>query len=125
MDPLKEFMVGSTGIVSLLFYIIYFNLPDNIKTNKAVSNEKYAFMVPIYFGIMNVLMLALKRNFELTNMAAIPVTTLISSIIVFSAAYFNGIYNITGTNWLKYFIILFILHFVSFSIIGLFDSLLL
>ena len=122
MEIIKKFLVGSSGIIPLLFYIIYFNISNK---DKIVSNETYALLVPIYFGLMNIFMTSTKEYFKLNSLTSILVTSFISSLLVFSVAYSNKVYIAEDMNWQTYYIALFILHFIAYSVISSFNMILL
>jgi len=121
MQFVKEFIIGSSGLLPLLFYTIYFKIPNE---NKTISNETYVKYVPIYFGIMNIVMIAIKNHFKFTTLTSIFVTTLVSSSFIFTVAYSNKVYKIKDMNWFMYYIILFILHFIAYTVISSFNILL-
>lgn len=107
MNYLKEFIIGTTGIVTIMFYILYFNIPNKIKT---VPNETYVLLVPLYFGMMNVLLFYTKN---------ILLTSFMSATLVFFIVYFKKIYNINGVEWVWYYILLFGLHYVAYNILNM------
>ena len=117
MNLLKSFLIGSNGIIPLLFYTIYFNIPIHLKT---VPNETYVLLVAPFFGLMNIFMNILQNYF--TAFYAITFTTFVSSFIVFLTAYTNKVYRIHSITWLYYYCLLFTLHYIAYFILSYFNS---
>lgn len=114
MNYVKAGIIGSTGVVTVIFYIAYFSIPNNIKT---ISNKIYVIGVPLYFGIMNILSVYLKKKLRMSYIKHVLLISIISTIFVFSLAYSSKTYRIEGAKWLQYLLILFILHFVAYNIL--------
>lgn len=122
MDIVKQFIIGSNGLIAIMFYLIYFNIPNNIKT---ITNEKYALLPPLYFGLMNIFMIGIKKYYKLDDITTILLAGFMSSFFVYMIAYFNNIYKIEKKEWIVYYATLVVLHFITFSVINEMNNLLL
>ena len=122
MDCVKQFVIGSNGLIAIMFYLIYFNIPNNIKT---ITNEKYALLPPLYFGLMNIFMIGIKKYYKLDDVTTVLLASFMSSFFVYMIAYFNKVYKIQNNQWILYYIALFILHIFAFSAINIMNNLLL
>jgi len=110
---LKEFVIGSSYPVSLLFFLVVMNISD-----KNYSYESYTLIAPVYLGLMNVLSAYLQNKFDLTLRERFYLIGIISPVIIVLFAYFYKAYPFTTTKqWLTYAIRLIIKHFLIFNLI--------
>lgn len=122
MNIIKPFIVGSSSIVTLLFYLVYFSIPKSIK---ALSNEYYAIIAPIFFGITNIIFVNLLQQKIINKNILILLISVLSASLVFTVAFFSGAYNFQGTSWILYFLLLWIMHYVAYNILYVLDDTLL
>lgn len=114
MDYLKSFVIGSSFSVFIIFYLMVFNLSNNIKQ---YSNEKYAIIAPFYFGIMNVISLYIGKKFDLTLRERLLIISVTSIILVISYVKIFNVYNLTNSEWNTYYLTIIITHLFAFNII--------
>ena len=122
MDIAKQFIIGSNGLVAIIFYLMYFNIPNNLKT---LTNEKYALLPSLYFGLMNIFMINIKKYHQFDDVTTVLLASIISSFFVFMVAYLNKVYKIKNKEWILYYVMLFVLHLFAFGVINEMDNLLL
>lgn len=116
MNNIKAFIIGSSGIVSLMFYIIYFTFLLQYKSDKSNSANQYLnyiVAVPIYFGIMNILFVNLNNNLR-----SILTISFVSSLLVFIYAYVYQIYVFNGFDLIYYYMLLLAIHIVAYIILS-------
>ncbi len=122
MDITKQFIIGSNGLIAIMFYLIYFSIPNNIKT---ITNERYALLPPLYFGLMNIFMIGIKKYYQFDDITTVLIASFLSSFFIFVIVYFNKVYKIQNKEWFLYYVVLFGLHLIAFSVINEMDNLLL
>lgn len=112
---LKDFIIGSSFPVFILFFIIVANIK-----NKNYSYEKYSIIAPLYLGLMNVLSGELQKKYNLSDKNRYLYISLISATIVVLYAYFSGSYRYSynySYYWILYILIVFSLHLFVFNVI--------
>jgi len=103
----KSFIIGS----SYLSYITFL-IGAVLSKKKNYDTLQYAFIVPLYFGLMNALSLYLFPD----NNRYIIIGILSPLLVII----FNRIYNayeLTEYQWVKYYVFLIIMHFVTYNFI--------
>jgi len=143
MKYLREFVIGSSYLVVVLFYRSVYNAiqkkkmtdPDYFDTlpdknvpflwNQIWTDDyeyysyfRYTITAPIYFGIWNVLSLLIANHFNLSFRMRFVVISIISSLFMMS---FQTIYNIydfkNNEDFRKYYIHIFIKYMLIWNII--------
>ena len=109
---IKDFVVGSTFLVVLPFYLTVMNLQ-----NKNYSYEDYSLIAPAYLGMMNVVSGIVQREYNLTDRERYIMIGLISPPIVITFARYYNTYNFTDTEWLNYSVRLIAKHFLLFNVV--------
>lgn len=114
-EYVKDFVIGSSWPVFVLYFYAVVSIPDNVKNYSYVN---YTFMAPVVLGIFNVLGGIVARKFNLDRMSRFVLTGLVSAIGVYFYAVLVKAYNFSNmSEWLSYFIVLLLLYMVVFSII--------
>lgn len=113
MKYLKQFVIGTSVLVVWQFlYAVH-----NLGKKKTYSYYHYSIIAPLWFGLWNVISLLLAEKFNLSSRARFllitPITFLISILIVKTI----GAYNYSQSEWVQYYIRLFIRHFITWNII--------
>lgn len=85
-----SFIIGSS-ILAYMLWIISFSRLDLKYYN--FNGYLYYILVPIYFGIMNVLSLYFSKKYKLSKLTRLIVTSIISSFIVINLVYRFKLYN--------------------------------
>ena len=113
-EYLKSFVIGSSLPVFFLFFLKVASLDNNIKN---YSYKTYTFIAPLYFGIMNMISRYLQNKYNLTLRERFLLIGIISPIIVMIFAKLMNSYNITEKEWIRYYIRLFLKHFLTYNLI--------
>tara|TARA_B100001964_G_C14028423_1_gene507126 strand:- start:262 stop:624 length:363 start_codon:yes stop_codon:yes gene_type:complete len=112
MKYLKQFFIGSSYLVTLPFFYAAGKIED-----KAYSYHEYTLIAPIWLGLWNVISLIIAKYFGLTLRERCLMFTLITySLSLIIVKYMNG-YKYTQKEWNKYYIRLFIKHFIMWNIV--------
>lgn len=111
---LQSFIVGSSLPVSLMFYFLFFSVPQN---KKAYTNEQYAMVAPLYFGFMNMLSLFIGNFLGLQLKGRLLITSIISIIYVLSLVRLNSIYKFTDLQWVVYALTIIVFHLMTYNVI--------
>ncbi len=112
MKYLKQFVAGSSWLVFFpYFYRTYRSTARNYKY------EIFTIGWPLLVGLYNVLSLIIAEYFGLSNRLRFIVITLIAYIISIIIINYNNLYTRTNEEWIKYYIILFIGHSVTWNIV--------
>jgi len=113
MKYLKEFIIGSSIIVVLPFYYMEYNYQP--KTKKTYSYYLYTLVVPLWFGLWNIISLIIANKFKLSKRLRFLTITIISLLTIFVIARFY--YNKTKKEWYNYYFKQFIIYMIIWNII--------
>ncbi len=113
-EYLRSFVIGSTYLTTLLFFLTVRNIPDTVKN---YSYEDYTLIAPLYLGLMNTLSLYLSKVYNLSLRQRLVLIGLISPLIVISFAYSSSVYNFTMEEWVRYAFRLMLKHFAIYNIV--------
>jgi len=120
MDYLKSFVIGSSALVTLN-HVSLLSIAN--KDIYDYSVKIYSLLAPVYYGLMAMLALYLKKIYKLSLQKSLFIASIISIIFVVSINYFISRYrykpykNYTNKEWLKYIIDNGTRHLVNFNII--------
>ena len=118
MKYLKELIVGS----SVFIYLHFLLSVQSVKKYTNYSYEQYSLVVPLYFGILNVISAIYSQHFKLSTIQRFGSILIISYLITIISVTCNKSYNFTKNQWIRYYITLFIMYCLSWSIIYLIES---
>ena len=113
MKYLLHFLIGSSWFVTLQF----FTAVNRLRSKKNYSYFDYTIVSPIYLGFWNIISAIIAKKFNLSlrkRFLIITPMTYIASILI--SKKFKS-YNFTNEEWGKYYIILFMKHFIMWNII--------
>ena len=111
---LKQFITGS----SLVIFLPFFLGVQVLKKNKKFSYYTYTIVAPLALGIWNVISFIIATYLGISMRMRFLVLTFVSySVTVFLVRYTNA-YNFTEQEWLQYYIMLFVLYFITWNIIA-------
>ena len=112
MKYLREFVIGSSALVFLpFFYTTY---------KSTAKNYKYKTLTigwPLLVGLYNVLSLIIAESFGLSNRLRFFIITIIGYITALLFVHLNNLYDFTEKEWKKYYIKLFIGHFIIWNVV--------
>jgi hypothetical protein len=111
---LRAFVIAS-GIFVVFPHYLAVATANEAKLN--YSFKQYAFVAPVYYGLMNMLSLYLALTFQLTSRGRYLLIGTVSPLIVMSASYFFQTYTYTNKEWIRYAVGLFIKHFFIWNIV--------
>lgn len=114
MGYLKSFIIGSSWLVFVLFFLSIMKISNNLRN---YSYKSYTIIAPLYLGLMNAFSLYLARRFNLTMRQRYIAIGLISPIIVIIFTKITGAYNFSPAQWYRYYLRIIIKHFLIFNII--------
>jgi hypothetical protein len=115
MSYLKSFIIGSSLPTVLMFYFLFFSIPDSIKN---YSNEQYALVAPLYFGFMNMLSLFVGNLIGLKLRSRLLMISIISIIYILASVKLNNVYKFENTfQWISYGTIIVIFHLMAYNVI--------
>lgn len=109
---LKSFIIGSSLIIVLPFYLSV----QNIKL-KNYSYQNYILIAPFYFAVMNVLSLFLSINYNWSLKQRLLYISLMSPLIVITFAGLTNSYNFTAKQWSLYALRIILMHFLTYNVI--------
>ena len=143
MKYLREFIIGASFPVAVLFYIMVYDMIQEIKKYdpiyyKSVSEKetpflwdiiwpkkykfytyfRYTLQVPLFFGILNIISLIIAEHFGLTLRNRFVVIGVISWLFMMVRQTINNIYNFkTIGRFIRYYIVMFILYMFIWNIV--------
>tara|TARA_B100001123_G_C15216283_1_gene989357 strand:- start:368 stop:799 length:432 start_codon:yes stop_codon:yes gene_type:complete len=135
MKYLKQFVVGSCAFVFLPFYYGVYNIiqknPDYYKKKSETpapswwiskdnyySYYQYTLTTPIFFGLGNILSLVIAEQLGLSMRNRFVLMTILSTTSTTIHVYRYDTYNFkTIKEYVKYYIGLFIGHFITWNVI--------
>jgi hypothetical protein len=111
---LRAFVIAS-GILVVFPHYLAVATANEAKLN--YSFKQYAFVAPVYYGLMNMLSLYLALTFQLGNRERYLLIGTVSPLIVISASYIFQTYTYTKEEWTRYAVGLFLKHFLIWNIV--------
>jgi uncharacterized membrane protein len=114
MDYFKSFVLGSSYLTFVLFSL---GVQSIDKKKRKYSYEKYSLIEPIYFGIINIIILYLIKNTDYKETNIYIIIGLLSFLFVFGIAKSLNVYDYTNGEWTHYFVTLLVLHLITICII--------
>src|SRR3989304_8714531 len=111
---LRSFVIGSSFPVFLIFFLSVAFLSKDLRN---YSYKTYTFLAPLYFGLMNILSLYLAQKYNLSLKQRLFYIWILSATIVSIFETLLKSYNLDNYEWLKYYFIIFLYHFIAFNIV--------
>ena len=109
---LRDFIIGSSWPVFILFFLSVMNI-----TAKNYTYDFYTVVAPVYLGLMNVLANFLQEKYQLTSREKYWLIGIISPLTVIAIAYFGNAYPYTPVQWDQYMVRIIFNHFLAFNVI--------
>jgi len=92
MTYILGFLIGSSAIVALLFYISVYNY---VKDDAFLLDYRYyLILVPLYFGLMTMFAIWLQKNLGLSLSTSLLYTSILSSFMIMLAITYLPVYKI-------------------------------
>lgn len=113
MQYLKAFVIGSSFITTLPFFITVMNIPNTIKN---YSYNSYTIIAPLYFGIMNMIAIYLSSILTISLRQIYFIMSLVSAAIVITVVHTMNLYHFTPQQWIPYYIRVIIRHMIAYNI---------
>lgn len=113
-DYLKAFVVGSSFVTLLHFFLSVMKISEEVRN---YSYEDYTLIAPLYLGLMNMFGLWLARQLGLTGEWRYLLIGLISGLIVATIATVSKSYNFTPDRWAKYYTYIVLKHIATYFLI--------
>ena len=112
MKYLKQFVIGSSYLATVPFFYTAGKIED-----KAYSYHKYTLIAPIWLGLWNVISFIIASHFGMSLRNRYLIFSLITySLSLIIVKYMNG-YKYSQKEWIKYYIRLFIKHFIMWNFV--------
>jgi hypothetical protein len=112
MKYLKQFIIGS----SYLVFAPHFYAVQNSQV-KTYGYYEYTMLAPIWLGMWNVISLILAEHFKLTMRKRFLLVSVLASISIMIIATFFKTYDLSPTEWLKYYIMIFLKYLFIWNVI--------
>lgn len=106
---LRSFIIGSSFPV---FAPFFYRVSQIKSEQKNYSYESYSFIAPLYFGVINMLIMSLDMSLRMKMV----LSGIISSLIVYTVAYSTRAYNYTETEWLTYYLRILFSHTLTYNL---------
>jgi len=115
-EYLRAFVIGSSCFV---FFPCFWMVASMKKPERNYRYEPYSFFEPLYLGCMNIISLIIAKQFHLSNRVRYFLTSIIATVLIFIfVRFFYKAYNFSTTQeWLRYFVIVFLLYFFAFNVV--------
>lgn len=120
MDYLKSFVIGSSGLAFVQHLLLLSLAPKSLYT---YDYKTYSFILPLYYGLMNMLATYLGKRYNLDLRQRLLLTSIISIIFIFLLNYFYSRHHykpyqdFSRNEWVSYLIKNGARHLVNFNII--------
>ena len=111
MKYLKEFIIGSSFPVVVLFYYMV----QKHQPNKNYSYYHYTLLAPLWFGIWNILSLLIAEKYKLSNRWRYFIISILSLFTIYIIA--QNFYNKTKEEWNYYYTQQFIKYMITWNLI--------
>ena len=104
-----SFLIGSSFPVFAPFFYRVSQIPN---AEKNYSYGLYSFIAPLYFGVMNMIIMSFGMPLRIKMILA----GFVSSLIVFTIAYSTSSYNYTEAEWLAYYLRILSAHMLTYNV---------
>ena len=111
MKYLREFIIGSSFPVVVLFYYMV----QNHQPNKNYSYYHYTLLAHLWFGIWNILSLLIAEKYKLSNRWRYFIISILSPFTIYIIA--QNFYNKTKEEWNYYYTQQFIKYMITWNLI--------
>ena len=111
MKYLKEFIIGSSFPVVLLFYYMVYNYQGDKKYNY----YEYTLIAPIWFGLWNIISLLISEKYKLSKQVRFFIVSILSLLSIYIIA--QNFYTKTTEEWRFYYFQQFITYMFVWNII--------
>ena len=111
MKYLKEFIIGSSFPVIVIFYYMVYNHQEN----KNYSYYHYTLLAPIWFGLWNILSLIIANKYKLSKRIRFFIVSILSLLSIYVIA--QRFYTKTEKEWEFYYFQQFIKYMFVWNII--------
>ena len=112
MEYLKPFVLASSWSATIPFFYAVGKLQK-----KNYSYYKYTLIAPVWLGFWNVISYVVAKKFGFTKRTRFLLLTLITYLLSIIIVKYIGAYNYTSEEWKKYYVRLFIKHFILWNIV--------
>ncbi len=117
---LRSFVIGTSMIVCGSFLRNVYKMDDKTRNYSFMT---YSYIVPLYFGIMNMLSLLMIDKFGLPAKYRYLFISILSAIIVILFARITNAYNFTeNKQWYYYYINIFFNHVAAYFMIKMIED---
>lgn len=122
MDYLKSFIIGSSGLVFFQHLALLSLIPGKYE----IPYKLYSFILPTYYGVMNMLALLIGKKFDLSLQLRLFIISIISPIFVllinifYSRRHYKPYKNFKLNEWIAYFLTNGSRHLIAFNIVAYF-----
>jgi hypothetical protein len=114
MNYLRSFVIGSSFPVFLPFFLTVRLLLADIKN---YDFENYAFVAPLYLGLMNMFSLFISTTFNLSLRHRFIFIGILSPLIVILVARILNSYDYTTDQWNDYYGRIILKHFIIYNLV--------
>lgn len=113
MTYLKSFIIGSSYPVFAPFYYAVYNS----QPKKTYTYYNYTMIAPLWFGLWNIISLMLAKHFDLNLRMRYVLVSILSAFSIMIIATYLKSYDFTSTEWLKYYLYIFIKYLIVWNLI--------
>ena len=143
MKYLKEFIIGSSFPVLVMYFIIVYRLSQKIIQNDPehynemskretpfpwniiwpenynfYSYFRYTITAPIFFGLLNIISLVIAKHFGLSTRMRFIIISMISSSFLTIYIIIHNFYNFKTTyQYIRYYLIILLAHSFTWNIV--------
>lgn len=111
MKYLKSFVLASSWLATFPFFYTVG------KIDKAYSYYDYSLVAPIWLGFWNVISLLVAEYFGLSLRTRFLLLTLVTYVLSILLAKTSGAYPYNQSQWNRYYLRLFLKHFLLWNLI--------
>jgi len=113
MKSLREFVIGSSIVVTLPFYyMVYHHQP-----NKQYNYYDYSLGAPLWFGLWNMIPLLISKKYGLSKRLGYLIVSILSYLCIISIATFTKKYVKTDKEWEFYYAQQFVKYMITWNIV--------
>ena len=112
MKYLKDFIIGSSLPVSIIFLYGFYNLK-----RQNYTYFYYSLLAPLWFGLWNIISLIIADKFKLSKKYRFLLISLLTYGIIITYVTYNNVYNFTKIQWYLYYIGMLLAYLFIWNVI--------